>query len=96
MASWYHPATNFKDILTEEPGASRQKLKQMIALRYKAESDIELRDDLRSLPVQSSLIKEKGDNQWLDMGNCSEISADRVMKFALSDTLPYRANPSDS
>ena len=47
MASGYNPATTVRDILTEEPDANRQKLKRMVALRYKAESDIELRENLK-------------------------------------------------
>ena len=106
MASGYHPATTVRDILTEEPDANRQKLKRMVALRYKAESDIELRENLRSLPVQGSLIEEEvtiNDKTW---ATAVKSLSDRVMKFALnavSDTLPHRANlkkwkkiPSDS
>ena len=95
MSSGFHPALRVRDVLTEDPGASCKKLKRKVAAKTSAEHDRKIRDELRCLPVQGSLVAEDesiGDKAW---ATAIRSLPEKVMKFglnAVSDTLPHRVN----
>ena len=72
MSSGFHPALRVRDVLTEDPGASCKKLKRTVAAKTSAEHDRKIRDELRCLPVQGSLVAEDesiGDKAWATKGH---------------------------
>ena len=95
LSPGFHPATEVRDILVDDPGASRKTLKKMVASKCTSDCNKRLRDDLRRLPVQGSLLDDEeniGDKAW---ATAVQSVPDKVMKFALNavcDTLPHQSN----
>ena len=89
------PALEVRGALQEDPGANKRQLTAKVNRKLREETDHELRENIRRLPVQGALVGD--DTSLADEAWATAVSTvpNRVMKFSLNavcDTLPHRSN----